>query len=50
MKKIYLLSAVAALCLASCDDYEDQFNLGNQITDVKNNTPILGEESSGGSL
>lgn len=41
MKKIYLLSAVAALCLASCDDYEDQFNLGNQITDVKNNTPIV---------
>lgn len=41
MKKIYLLSAVALLGLASCDDYDDQFNLGNQISDVKKDTPIV---------
>lgn len=41
MKKIYLLSAVALLGLASCSDYDDQFHLGNQITDVKNGTPIV---------
>ncbi len=41
MKKIYLLSAVAALGMASCSDYDDQFNLGNQIADVKKNTPIV---------
>ena len=40
MKKIYLLSAAALLGLASCSDYDDQFHLGNQITDVKNGTPI----------
>ena len=36
MKKIYLLSAVALMGLASCDDFDDQFHLGNQIGDVKN--------------
>ena len=41
MKKIYILSAVALMALASCDDYDDQFNLGNQITDVKNGTRIV---------
>lgn len=41
MKKIYLLSAVAMLAMASCDDYDDQFNLGNQISDVKKGTPIV---------
>ncbi len=41
MKKIYLLSAVAALGLASCNDYDDQFNLGNQVTDIKNGTRIV---------
>lgn len=40
MKKIYLLSAVALMGLASCSDYDDQFHLGNQISDVKNGTPI----------
>ena len=38
MKKIYLLSAVALMGLASCDDFDDQFHLGNQIGDVKNAT------------
>ena len=41
MKKIYLLSAVAMLGMVSCDDYDDQFNLGNQISDVKKGTPIV---------
>lgn len=41
MKKIYLLSALAALGMVACDDYDDQFNLGNQISDVKNGTPIV---------
>ena len=41
MKKIYLLSAVALMALASCDDYDDQFHIGNQISDVKNGTPIV---------
>ncbi len=41
MKKIFLLSAVALMTLAACDDYEDQFNLDNQITDVKKGTEIV---------
>ena len=41
MKKIYLLSAVALMALASCDDYDDQFHLGNQINDVRKDTPIV---------
>ena len=41
MKKICLLSAVALMALASCDDYDDQFNLGNQISDVRKDTPIV---------
>lgn len=35
MKKIYLLSAVAIMGLASCDDFDDQFHIGNQIGDIK---------------
>lgn len=38
MKKIYLLSAVALMGLVSCDDFDDQFHLGNQIGDVKKAT------------
>ena len=41
MKKIFLLSAVALMTLAACDDYEDQFNLGSAITDVKKGTEIV---------
>ena len=41
MKKIFLLSAVALMTFAACDDYEDQFNLDNQITDVKKGTEIV---------
>ena len=41
MKKIFLLSAVALMTLAACDDYEDQFNLDSQITDVKKGTAIV---------
>lgn len=41
MKKIFLLSAVALMTLAACDDYENQFNLGNQINDVKKGTEIV---------
>ena len=41
MKKILLLSTVALASLASCSDYEDQFNLASQVTDVKNGTPIV---------
>lgn len=29
------------MTLAACDDYEDQFNLDNQITDVKKGTEIV---------
>ena len=38
MKKIYLLSAVALMGLASCNDFDDQFHLGNQIGDKKEAT------------
>lgn len=38
MNKIYLLSAVALMGLASCSDFDDQFHLGNQIGDKKNVT------------
>ena len=41
MKKIFLLSAVALMTLAACDDYEDQFNLDSQINDVKKGTAIV---------
>ena len=41
MKKILLLSTVALASLASCSDYEDQFNLPSQLTDVKNGTSLL---------
>lgn len=41
MKKIYLLSAVALLGLASCNDYDDQFDIADQITDVKDGTQIV---------
>lgn len=40
MKKIYLLSAVALLGLASCSDYDDQFHLDKQISDLKNGKPL----------
>ncbi len=43
MKKIYLLSAVALMGLASCDDFSDQFNLDSQIKDVKNVTLELSD-------
>ena len=29
------------MTLAACDDYEDQFNLDNQIADVKKGTEIV---------
>ncbi len=35
MKKIYLLSAVALMGLASCSDFDDQFHLGDQFGDKK---------------
>ena len=41
MKKILLLSTVALASLASCSDYEDQFNLPSQLTDVKNGTSLV---------
>lgn len=44
MKKIYLLSAVALMGLASCSDFDDQFHLGNQIGDVKKGTIELTDE------
>ncbi len=43
MKKIYLLSAVALMGLTSCDDFSDQFHIGDQITDVKNVTLELSD-------
>ena len=41
--KIFLTSAVAlvALAAASCDDYNDQFNIDNTLTDVRNATITL---------
>lgn len=44
MKKIYLLSAVALLSLTACNDFEDQFHIGDQITDVKKDLPIVLED------
>ena len=41
MKKIYLLSAVALMGLASCNDFDDQFDLANQIGDKKQVTMEL---------
>lgn len=41
MKKILLLSTVALASLASCSDYEEQFNLPSQLTDVKNGTSLV---------
>lgn len=35
MNKIYLLSAVALMGLASCSDFDDQFHIGDQIGDKK---------------
>ena len=45
MKKIYLLSAVVLMGLASCNDFDDQFHLGNQVTDVKKDLPIVLEDA-----
>lgn len=41
--KIFLTSAVAliALAAASCDDYNDQFNIDDTLTDVRNATITL---------
>lgn len=41
--KIFLASAVAlvALSVASCDDYNDQFNIDDTLTDVRNATITL---------
>ena len=44
MKKIYLLSAVALMGLASCSDFDDQFHIGNQIGDVKKGNIELTDE------
>lgn len=44
MKKIYLLSAVALLSFTACNDFEDQFHIGDQITDVKKDLPIVLED------
>ena len=41
MKKIYFLSAVALMGLASCNDFDDQFDLANQIGDKKQVTMEL---------
>lgn len=41
MKKIYLLSAIAAMGLASCSNFDDQFHLGNQFGDKKDVTMEL---------
>lgn len=41
MKKIFILSTVAIMGLASCSDYDDQFNIGSQISNVKNGTRIV---------
>lgn len=41
MKNKYLLSAVALLSLTACSDYEDQFHIGDQISDVKKDMPIV---------
>lgn len=35
------MSAAALLSLAACSDYDDQFHLGNQITDTKKDLPIV---------
>lgn len=44
MKKIYLLSAVALLSLTACNDFDDQFHIGDQIGDVKKDMPIVLED------
>lgn len=41
MKKTIFIPAVALMALTACSDYDDQFNIGNQITDQKNNTEIV---------
>lgn len=48
-KKIFASMALLALLTACNDEYDDQFNLGNSITDVKNITMTL-EASDYGSI
>lgn len=35
MKKILFISTALLASLTACEDYNDQFNLGSQISDVK---------------
>lgn len=40
MKKILFISTALLAALTACDDYNDQFNLGSQISDVKKGVAI----------
>lgn len=40
MKKILFISTALLASLTACEDYNDQFNLGSQISDVKKGVAI----------
>lgn len=40
MKKILFISTALLASLTACEDYNDQFNIGSQISDVKNGVAI----------
>ena len=40
MKKILFISTALLAALTACDDYNDQFNLDSQISDVKKGVAI----------
>lgn len=45
MKKIFFISTALLATLTACEDYNDQFNIGSQISDVKKGVAIKLEAS-----
>lgn len=45
MKKILFISTALLATLTACEDYNDQFNIGSQISDVKKGVAIKLEAS-----
>lgn len=44
MKKIVFVSTALLAVLTACEDYNDQFNIGSQISDVKNTSIVLADQ------